>query len=192
MAFEKKCDARVGIMLADGCEEIEALTVCDVLYRAGIPLDKVSLNGKHITSSHEVTFHGEVMIEDADLDSYDMLVLPGGMPGTESLAACEPLAAALKRFVSEGKFVAAICAAPSILANLGLLEGVHATSYPSYHELLASKGAILEAEAAAVVDGCIITSQGMGTALDFSYAIVSELLGDEAAENIARSIVDIR
>lgn len=192
MGFERKCDARVAIMLADGCEEIEALAVCDVLYRAGIPCDKVSLNGKHIRSSHEVEFHGEVMIEDCVLDDYDMIVLPGGMPGTTNLAACEPLAAALKRFAAEGKYIAAICAAPSILANLGLLEGKHATSYPSYHGLLAEKGALLEADAAAVVDDGVITSQGMGTALDFSYAIVSELLGDDAAAEIARSIVDMR
>lgn len=192
MAALQKCDARVAVMMADGCEEIEALTVCDVLSRAGIACDKVSLNGKHVTSSHGLTFHGDVMIEEAALDDYDMIVLPGGLPGTTNLAASEQLAAALKRFAAEGKHIAAICAAPSILAEMGLLDGVHATSYPSYHELLVERGAILEADAAAVVDGSIITSQGMGTALDFSYAIVSELMGDEAAEQIARSIVDIR
>lgn len=192
MAFTAKTDARVAVMMADGCEEIEALTVCDVLWRAGIPCDKVSINsGLEVESAHGLRFSCDTTLAQANADDYAMIVLPGGLPGTTNLEACKPLRSALESFADDGRWIAAICAAPSILAHMGLLEGLHATAYPAYHAELAECGAVLEADATAVVDDNIITSQGMGTALDFSYAIVSELLDDQTAQAVANSIVDV-
>ncbi|MGI6230768.1 MAG: DJ-1 family glyoxalase III [Tractidigestivibacter sp.] len=189
--FRQTTDRRVAIFVAEGLEEIEGLTVRDLLYRAGIPSDTVSIVADHtVTSSHEVTIVCERSIEDEgfSFDDYDMLVLPGGMPGTLNLKACGPLCDKLVEFDRAGKGVAAICAAPSILAELGLLMGRPATSNPNFQHVLVENGAILSEEPA-VVDTNVITSKGMGTAIDFGLAIVRWFLGDEAAENLKPRIV---
>ena len=194
MAFEQKCDTRVAVMMADGLEMIEGLTVVDVLYRAGIPCDTVSVGESRIvTSSHEVPITCARTIHDEgfSFDEYDVLVLPGGVPGTPNLRACEPLCDALVRFCDAGKLVCAICAAPSILAELDLLEGLHATSFPSRRDVLVEHGAVYEDEYTVVLDDNVITSQGMGTALDFAYMIVAQILDDDAADAIADAIMDV-
>lgn len=190
--FRQACDARVAVFVAPGLEEIEGLTVVDLLFRAGIPCDTVSVaQGRQVTSSHEVTIVCDRAIGDESFsfDDYDMLVLPGGIPGTPNLRACEPLCDALVRFAEAGRPLAAICAAPSILAELGLLAGRRATSNPGFQHVLAENGAELLAEEPVVVDGSLITSQGAGTAMLFALEIVRHFLGDEAVERVREGVV---
>ena len=190
--FKQASDARVAVFVAPGLEEIEGLTVVDLLFRAGIPCDTVAITAsRQVTSSHEVTIVCDRSIEDPgfSFDEYDLLVLPGGIPGTPNLRACEPLCAALRSFAEKGRPLAAICAAPSILAELGLLEGRRATSNPGFQHVLAEYGAELVADAPVVVDGNLITSQGAGTAMAFGLEIVRHFLGDEAVERVAAGVV---
>ena len=190
--FRQACDARVAVFVAPGLEEIEGLAVVDLLFRAGIPCDTVSVaQGRQVTSSHEVTIVCDRAIGDDgfSFDDYDMLVLPGGIPGTPNLRACEPLCDALVRFAEAGRPLAAICAAPSILAELGLLAGRRATSNPGFQHVLAENGAELLAEEPVVVDGSLITSQGAGTAMLFALEIVRHFLGDEAVERVREGVV---
>ena len=190
--FRQATDRRVAVFVADGLEEVEGLTVVDLLFRAGIPCDKVSVSHSlEVTSSHAVTITCDRTVFDGgfSFDDYDMLVLPGGIPGTPNLKACAPLTDALTRFVGEGRQVAAICAAPSILAELGLLAVRRATSNPNFQHVLAEQGAELCAHDPVVVDGNVTTSQGMGTAIAFGLQIVRHFLGDEAVERVSTGIV---
>ena len=167
---------KVGIFMADGCEEIEGLTVVDIVRRAKLEMTTIS-----ITDEKEVT-------SEVDFDGFDAIVLPGGMPGTLNLGASDMVNKVIKKFAGEGKIVAAICAAPSVLGAAGLLEGRHATCHPGFEEKLT--GAITS-EDAVVVDGNIITSRGMGTAIDFGLAIVDCLtdFDEEVVEHVKKGIV---
>ncbi len=189
--FTPATDKRVAVFLAEGMEEIEALTVVDLLFRAGIPCDTVSItNSTTIASSHDVSVVCDREIDDThfDFDDYDMIVLPGGMPGTTNLGACDDLTDQVCRFANGGKQVAAICAAPTILAKLGLLEGRKATCFPDLQGVLAEHGAeVLQDQV--VIDGNITTSKGMGTAIPFGLAIVAHYRGQEFADDLARKIV---
>ena len=188
---QQATDKRVAVFCANGMEEIEGLTVVALLYRAQIPCDTVSIERDTlVTSSHGVRIVCDRALGDQDFsfDDYDMLVLPGGMPGTVNLRACEPLCQAIVAFAAAGKPLAAICAAPSILAELGLLEGRRATSFPSKQEALVACGAEYLADEV-VVDGQLLTSRGMGTAIPFGLAIVEHYQGKEAAEAIRASII---
>ena len=182
-------DRKVALFLANGCETIEALTVADLLYRAGIPCTKVSVNSTPVVvTSHNVTVVADTTIDHLNFDDYDMLVLPGGIPGTPNLKACEPLMVQVVRLHAEGKMIAAICAAPSIFAELGLLKGVPAACNPSVEQILIDGGARLEKKNA-VTAGNIITSRAMGTAIPFGLAIVEHYKGKEAAEQLGRNIL---
>lgn len=190
--FKQASDARVAVFVAPGLEEIEGLTVVDVLFRAGIPCDTVAVTPeRQVTSSHEVTIVCDRSVRDEgfSFDDYDMLVLPGGIPGTPNLSACEPLCEALGMFARTGRALAAICAAPSILAELGLLEGRRATANPGFQHVLAERGAELVANDPVVVDGSLITSQGAGTAMLFGLEIVRHFLGDDAVARVAEGVV---
>ena len=187
--FEAKTDLKTAIFFADGCEEIEGLTVVDLLYRAGIPCTKVSINDiPEVTSSHEVTFRTDTTIAELDFSEYDMLILPGGVPGTPNLRACDKLMEEVVSFHKEGKQIAAICAAPGIFAELGLLKGIPATCNPSRDDLLTENGAILK-ENKVVVSGNIITSRAMGTAIPFGLAIVEHYLGGDTARALGENIL---
>ncbi len=187
--FEAKTDLKTAIFFADGCEEIEGLTVVDLLYRAGIPCTKVSINDiPEVTSSHEVTFRTDTTIAELDFSEYDMLILPGGVPGTPNLRACDKLMEEVVSFHKEGKQIAAICAAPGIFAELGLLKGIPATCNPSRDDLLTENGAILK-ENKVVVSGNIITSRAMGTAIPFGLAIVEHYLGRDTARALGENIL---
>lgn len=188
--FSKQTESRVALMVAPGLEEIEGLTVADILYRSGIPCDTVAVaDTRDVVSSHEIHLTCDLTLAEADLDSYDMLVLPGGMPGTKNLAACEPLMAKVDEFVRTGRQVAAICAAPALtLAARGLLEGRRATSNPNFQHVLAENGATVVDEPV-VVDGNLTTSQGMGTAIDFALQIVRHFLGEGAVDATKEKIV---
>ena len=184
-------EKRVAVFIADGLEEIEGLTVVDILYRAGILCDTVSITDTtFVTSSHGVRIICDCALGDQDFsfDAYDMLVLPGGMPGTTNLAACEPLADELISRAQAGRPLAAICAAPTVLANLGILNGKRARCFPGKEDVLEAGGATVGFDPV-VTDGTIITSRGMGTALDFALAIVAFYQGDEAAAKLAETVV---
>ena len=189
--FTATTDKRVAVFLAEGMEEIEALTVVDLLYRAGIPCETVSITNSNVaTSSHDVSIVCDREIGDTrfDFDDYDMIVLPGGMPGTTNLGECEDLTDQVRRFAADGRQVAAICAAPTFLAKLGLLEGRRATCFPNLQDVLVENGATLVQDEV-VVDGNITTSKGMGTAIPFGLAIVAHYLGQQTADDLARKIV---
>ena len=180
---------KVALFLANGCETIEALTVADLLYRAGIPCTRVSVNSTPtVVTSHNVTVIADTTVDHLNFDDYDMLVLPGGIPGTPNLKACAPLMDQVVRFHSEGKMIAAICAAPSIFAELGLLKGVKAACNPSVEQVLIDGGAELVKENA-VTTGSIITSRAMGTAIPFGLAIVEHYLGKETADQLGKNIL---
>ena len=180
-------DRKVALFLANGCETIEALTVADILFRAGIPCTRVSVSGTPVVvTSHNVTVIADTTVDHLNWDEYDMLVLPGGIPGTPNLRACASLMKQVVRFHREGKMIAAICAAPSIFADLGLLKGVRAACNPSVEQILIDNGAELVRENA-VTAGNIITSRAMGTAIPFALAIVEHYKGREAADQLGRS-----
>lgn len=177
----------VKVFLADGFEEIEGLTVVDVLRRAGVKVETVSvMETKKITGAHQIEVQADCMFAEADYSECDMLVLPGGMPGTLHLKEHEGLAELLAEFNKEEKYVAAICAAPSVLGGLGILKGKKACCYPSFEEALDTENVVFEPVA---WDGHVITSRGMGTAIPFSLKLTEALCGKEKAEEIAKSII---
>ena len=182
-------DATVAIMLADGFEEVEALAVADVLYRAGVRSDLISVtDARHVTSSHGIRVVADLMLEDVDLSTYTVLFLPGGMPGTLGLKATPAIQAEALRRSDASQPIAAICAAPSILSELGILDGRQATANPAFVKAIAEGGAIVH-ENPVVVDEFIITSRGAGTSLELGIELVRQLLGDQAAEEVSRGVV---
>lgn len=175
-----------GIFLADGFEEIEGLTVVDLLRRAGIETDTISImDSKEIKGAHNIIVYADKLFKEIGDKDYDMLVLPGGMPGTLNLGAHQGVIALVEKFAAEGKNISAICAAPSVLGDHGILKGKRAVCYPGFEERLT--GAIVSKEKVEV-DQNIITSRGMGTAIDFGLAIIEKLLNKEAALKIQTSI----
>lgn len=176
---------KVLIPLIDGFEEIEAVTSIDILRRAGLEVITAGIGGLRITGSHRIQVGADVLFEDVVDEEFDAIVLPGG-PGTQQLIRVAPLQQMLKRHAERGKLVAAICAAPTILAAAGLLEGVETACFPSGEGQLG--GAILVREPVAV-SGKIITSRGAGTAVAFALEVTAALLGREEADKLARSIV---
>ena len=179
--------SKLYIFLADGFEEIEGLTVVDILRRAGVEVTTVSIMGKKtIVGAHKITLEADEVFEDCNFSDGDMFVLPGGMPGTLHLGEHQYLAELLKKADQEKKGIAAICAAPTVFAQIGLLHGKKATAYPSCMDGL---GDAVRLEDNVVVDGNITTSRGLGTAIDFSLSLISQLLGQEKADQIAESVV---
>ncbi len=178
---------KTGILLADGCEEIEGLTVVDILRRAGLEIEMISISSsKSVTGSHGITFLTDTVFEDVNFDALDAVVLPGGMPGTLHLGAHEGVTSVIRQFAASGKLTAAICAAPSVLGAAGILDGKHAVCHPGFEEKLT--GAIVS-EDTVMTDGTVITSRGMGTAIDFALAIVSYLKDDAAVSDLKQKLV---
>lgn len=178
--------AKVYIFLAEGFEEIEGLTVVDLLRRAEIDITMVSITGKRqVTGSHGIIVTTDSLFEEVDFEDADLLVLPGGLPGTLHLMEHEQLGQLLQSFQQNGKGLAAICAAPRVLGTKGLLAGKKATCYPGNESYL--NGATV-VEADVVEDGNVVTSRGMGTAIDFSLSLIRRLLDGETAKKIAASI----
>ena len=177
--------SKVNVYLADGFEEVEGLTVVDLLRRAGIETDMVSIMGrKEITGARKIPVLADKLFEEQD--DPDVIVLPGGMPGTLHLKAHEGLADLIRKADKEGKLLAAICAAPTIYGEMGLLEGKNATCYPGMEDKLL--GANWQ-EQPVVVDGNFGTSRGVGTAIAFALTLVTILKDEETAKSLANSIV---
>lgn len=179
--------SRIGIFFAEGFEEIEALTVVDICRRCGLEIEMVSAYGEEsVLGSHNILVKMDKKLTEADFASYDMIVLPGGGKGTKGLEACEPLMKRVDEFYRGGKYIAAICAAPSIFGHKGYLKGRRACSYPDFESHL--EGATVTA-GPVEVDGNVITSRGMGTSIDFALAIAEVFCGRDAAKSMAAKIV---
>lgn len=177
----------VYVFLADGFEEIEGLTVVDLLRRADEDVVTVSIMGrKNVTGSHKIQVQADALFEEVDFAKGKLLVLPGGMPGTMYLQEHEGLTTLLKKWNEEGKMLAAICAAPTVFGGLGFLQGKEAVCYSGMEEGLL--GAIPGKDAVAV-DGNITTSRGLGTAIDFALSLIEQLQNREKAEKIKKSII---
>ena len=175
---------KVGILLADGFEDIEALTVLDVIRRAGITCDLISIKNEFVKSSHDLLVKSDKILNEKM--EYDLIVLPGGLPGATNLRDDERVINLLKKQNEEGKLIAAICAGPIALGKAGLTEGRNITSYPGYENELPNCKYV---ENDVVVDNNIITSRGPATSMIFSYKLL-EILGEkEKAENIARGML---
>ena len=174
------------LFCADGFEEIEGLTAVDLLRRAGLCVKTVSIMGrKKVTGAHEITIETDLLFEEIDREA-DLLVLPGGLPGTDYLRAHEGLRDLLKKQYEKEGWIAAICAAPSVFAGLGFLKDRKATSYPgcvSHEEC----GAYLEEPV--VADGKVITSRGVGTAIPFALKLIEALKNKEEADKVASAIL---
>jgi len=175
------------VFLADGFEEIEGLTVVDVLRRAGITLDTVSImDRKWVNGSHGIHVEADKIFGDVDVANTKMLVLPGGLVGMQNLEAHAGVRELIHRFYEEGKEVAAICASPTIFGRMGLLKGKRATAYPSMEDGLLGANVSFEG---VVTDGNITTGRGMGVSIDFALRLVEILRDKKTADQIAEQIV---
>ena len=180
---------KVGIFVADGCEEIEALTVVDIIRRAQLEITTISITDKkEVTSSQNITFFADAIGSEVDFDGYDAIVLPGGMPGTLHMAQHSGLTDMIKSFNASGRRLAAICAAPIVFAGCGILSGKKAVIYPGMEEHL---GDAEVSSSRVQTDGNIITSQGPGTAMEFALEIIRTVKGEAAADEIRRELLMI-
>lgn len=173
------------IFLADGFEEVEALTPLDLMRRAKIDVQTVGVTGSYITGSHNITVKADLCIDELDMIGCDGVILPGGMPGTTNLYNCEKVLECVMKCANENKLVCAICAAPLILGRLGLLEGKAAVCFPGFEDEL--KGAEI-VNMPCVTQENIITAKGAGAVFEFSKAIITYLKDEKTAINILETI----
>ena len=179
---------KVLVPLAQGCEELEAVTIIDLLRRAQIEVVTAGLDRQTVTASRGVR-----LVPDTDLDTalkqdYDMIVLPGGLPGADHLDQDPRLRSLLRKMAAGKQYTAAICAAPMALANAGLLEGKRATAYPGLLDNMNLPRTSITGEAV-VVDGHVITSRSPGTAMDFALALIETLLGKQKRNEVEAGLV---
>jgi len=174
------------IMLADGFEEAEALVPADLLRRAGKDVMLCSIADHMVTGSHNIRVEADGCINEASAENAELVMLPGGLKGTQNLGACEALHTLLTEVSEKGGLIAAICAAPSVLGGYGMLAGKKATCYPGFEDALT--GADTGCGKGVVRDGNIITGKAAGAAFDFGLALVEALCGADAAQEIAGSI----
>ena len=177
---------RVIVPLAEGFEEIEALSIVDILRRANVEVSLAALESLHVKSTHGIVVVADVLLKELDEKDFDMIALPGGLPGATNLAADVNVQALLKAFDAKGKAIAAICAAPYALKTAGVLKKSY-TCYPGFHHKIAEEG--YNANAKVVKDANIITSQGPSTAMLFALSLVEELCSKEVSENLAKDLL---
>jgi len=180
--------SKVFIFLATGFEEIEAGTPADILRRAGVDVEFVSIDdSEYVTGARNIIFKADRKFSEIGKDEADILVLPGGMPGTTNLMIFKPLMDLVIDYNERGKRIAAICAAPTVFGKLGLLEGKNAVCYPGMEADLVGANAMT---VPVVTDGNITTSRGMGTAIDFALELLTLITGDRAvADDMAKKVV---
>lgn len=179
--------SKIGIFMADGCEEIEGLTVVDILRRANTEIFMISITGKKsVTGSHQITFETDILFEDVNFVEFDGIVLPGGMPGTNHLMAHKGVQEVILDFAANNKLVAAICAAPSVLGAAGILQGRIAACHPGFEDKLTGAQVVFDSVAE---DNNIITSRGMGTSIDFALAITSYFNPKNVVDDVALHLV---
>lgn len=177
----------VYVLLGTGFEEVEAITPVDLLRRAGVQVKTVGITGKVVAGSHGIPVTADIELKELDLSDCEMIVLPGGMGGVASARSCQGALDALRTCWEQERYVAAICAGPTVLADLHITDGKHATCYPGCESGMGN--AKLEASAAVVEDGKLITGTSAGCAVPFALALIKALKGEEEAERIARQIV---
>ncbi len=178
--------SQVLLLLANGTEELEAVTIIDILRRASIDVTVASLDGEVICGSQNTKIAPDTSLDAVLHENFDMMVLPGGLPGADNLEGDARVQQLLKRMAAEGKFVTAICAAPGILGRAGLLDGKRATCYPGFLDTvegISSTGAAVEH------DGTVITSRGPGTAMDFALTLIEALDGVEQRGTVEQALV---
>ena len=176
----------VYILLANGCEEVEALTPYDMLLRAGVEVKTVSMNPEPtVVGAHGITFSADTTMDEIT-DVPEMLVLPGGMPGTNNLDNDARTHKMIRDTQESGGYLAAICAAPMILGYSGFLVGKTVTFYPGFEKFMI--GATRDESKKVITDGKVITARGMGAAVEFGAALIAALKGDEAAAKVMKSI----
>ena len=178
--------ARVLVPLAQGCEELEAVTIIDLLRRAEIEVVSAGLEEGPVTASRGVMLVPDTTLAQAMAQEFDMVVLPGGLPGAERLGRDERVRDLLLRMAGSGKFTAAICAGPKVLAAAGLLDGRSATSYPGH---LDNFPRVKLMSAPVVTDGKVITSRGPGTAMDFALTLIETLRGKSVRDSVEQALV---
>ena len=176
----------VYMFLGTGFEETEAIAPLDLLRRAGIEVKTVGLNGSVITGSHGIAVAADMEIADLDVSDAEMVILPGGLGGVASIRACKMAMDAVLAAWEAGKFTAAICAGPTVLADLGIPNGKNATCYPGCEDGMGNANIV---NAAAVRDGKLITGTSAGCAIPFGLALIEALKGREEADRIAKQIV---
>ena len=177
----------VYVLLGTGFEETEAIAPVDLLRRAGVEVTTVGINGKIVKGSHGIGVEADTTLEETDFSGLEMIVLPGGLGGVASCRASKAALDALARAWQDGKFVAAICAGPTVLADLGITEGKTCTCYPGCEGGMGN--ATMAANTAAVQDGRLITGTSAGCAIPFGLKLIEALKGPEAAETVRRQIV---
>ena len=178
---------KVLVPIADGTEEIEAVCIIDVLRRAGVTVTVASVGEMQITASRGVKITADSLIADCQGERYDLIALPGGIPGAENLRDSSVLTDILKAQSQAGRWLGAICAAPAVvLAPQGLLAGRHATAHPAFVDRLADRTRAAER---VVVDGRCVTSRGPGTAIEFALKLVALLCGEAKAQEVAAPMV---
>ena len=178
---------KVLVPLAQGCEELEAVTVIDLLRRAGINVVTAGLDDQPIRASRGTVLVADTSLERALKDEYDMVVLPGGLPGADNLNSDPRIITLLQDMAKQNKYTAAICAAPKVLATAGLLTGKSATGFPGTLEKLDLPNTTIKSNPV-VEDGAIITSRGPGTALDFALSLIEKLAGTESRDKVESSL----
>jgi len=178
--------ARCCVLLADGFEEIEAVTVIDVLRRADVDVVTLGVGGASVTGSHGITVQADALLDERGDERWDLVVLPGGMPGAATLRDDARVQALVAAQHGAGRQVAAICAAPIALVDSGALDGRRATSYPSFGDQLPGAD---YCEERVVADGHVTTSRGPGTALEFALALVARLVDPSAADRLAEQML---
>lgn len=176
----------VYMLLGTGFEETEAIAPLDLLRRAGVEVRTVGINGKIIRSSHKVGIEADILLEEMELTDVEMIILPGGLGGVASVRASKPAMDALRYAWDNGKFVAAICAGPTVLADLGITDGKNATCYPGCESGMGSANMV---PCAAIQDGRLITGASAGCAIPFGLKLVEALKGKDEADRIAAQIV---
>ena len=176
----------VYVLLGTGFEETEAVTPIDLLRRAGVSVATVGIGGKVITGSHGIPVAADIELGQMDLTDLDMIVLPGGLKGVASIKGCQAALEAVRFAWENGRFVAAICAAPTILAELGITDGRRATCYPGCEDRMGNANMVC---VPAVTDGKLITGTSAGCAVPFGLALIAALKGQSAAQAVAEQIV---
>ncbi|MDR1317666.1 MAG: DJ-1/PfpI family protein [Spirochaetales bacterium] len=177
---------KIAVLLAEGFEEVEAVTPIDFLRRAGVDVITAGISGKTVTGAHGVPFTADALVQDAPAD-LDGVVIPGGMPGAANIAESAAALELVKKLSASGKLVAAICAAPGVvLGPNGFLKGKRFTCYPGYEKDVS--GASFS-EDRVVIDGNLITSRGPGTAAEFALALIKYLAGKDAADKVHRETI---
>ena len=177
----------VYMLLGTGFEETEAIAPLDLLRRAGVEIATVGVTGKTVYGSHNIGIEADILIDEMNLSGMEMIILPGGLGGVASARASKEAMNALKYAWDNGKFVAAICAGPTVLADLGITDGKMATCYPGCEDGMGS--AIMQKNAAVVRDGRLITGTSAGCAIPFGLKLIEVLKGTEEARRIAEQIV---